>query len=152
MSIYDIVKNIKSRLKGVIKHKDRQEIKIVEDTYEKDNKVIISSMNDLIRTEEKIPVNESPSESIKPEIEDFVDDTRGYSYPPISLLNLPPKKNKNDNSAVIKDTINILEEVFHDFGIEGKTVAANIGPAVTQYEMEIKAGTKVQAPGNPITL
>ena len=30
-----------------------------------------------------------------------------------------------------------------DFGIEGKVSAVNIGPTVTQFELEIKAGTKV---------
>ena len=37
----------------------------------------------------------------------------------------------------------ILVQVLRDFGIEGKVVAAHVGPAVTQYELEIKAGTKV---------
>lgn len=139
MSIYDIVKLIRGKVKGVISHKDKAEIKIVEDNYEKDNKVVISSMSDLIHTEEKPQVKEEEV----PEIEDTIMDTAGYKYPPISLLKVPPKKNNNDNKAVIKDTVSILEEVFHDFGIEGKVVAANVGPAVTQYEMEVKAGTKV---------
>ena len=139
MSIYDIVKTVKNKVKGIVKRKDREEIKIVEENYEKDNKVVISSMSDLIHTEDK----SSSVENNKIEIEDTIIDTKGYNYPPISLLNIPPKKNNNDNKSVIKDTISILEEVFHDFGIEGKIVAANVGPAVTQYEMEVKAGTKV---------
>ncbi|MBE6138557.1 MAG: DNA translocase FtsK [Firmicutes bacterium] len=139
MSIYDIVKSLKNKVSGVIKHKDRQEIKIVEENYEKDNKVIISSMSDLIRTEDK-PAN---IENNKLEIDNTIMDTKGYNYPPISLLKMPQRKNNNDNRATIKDTIHVLEEVFRDFGIEGKIVAANVGPAVTQYEMEVKAGTKV---------
>ena len=139
MSIYDIIKNVKNKVGGVIKHKDRQEIRIAEENYEKDNKVIISSMSDLIHAEDK----PASVENNKPEIENTIVDTKGYNYPPISLLKIPPRKNNNDNKAVIKDTINILEEVFRDFGIEGKIVAANVGPAVTQYEMEMKAGTKV---------
>ena len=139
MSIYDIIKNVKNKVGGVIKHTDRQEIRIAEENYEKDNKVIISSMSDLIHAEDK----PASVENNKPEIENTIVDTKGYNYPPISLLKIPPRKNNNDNKAVIKDTINILEEVFRDFGIEGKIVAANVGPAVTQYEMEMKAGTKV---------
>lgn len=139
MSIYDIVKMIKGKVKSAIKHKDKEEIKIIEDNYEKDNKVVISSVNDLIHTEEKPPV----VEEAKPALEDTVMDTTGYSYPPISLLKIPPKKSNNDNKNAIKDTVGVLEEVFHDFGIEGKIVAANVGPSVTQYEMEVKAGTKV---------
>ena len=56
---------------------------------------------------------------------------------------MPTNKKNDENKAAIKDNVGILEEVFHDFGIEGKVVAANVGPAVTQYEMEVKAGTKV---------
>ena len=139
MSIYDMIRSAKNKLKVVIRKKDKEEIKIVEENYEKDNKVVISSMSDLIHTEDKPVSVESP----KTDFDDTILDTKGYNYPPISLLNVPPKKNNNDNKAVIKDTISILEEVFRDFGIEGKIVAANVGPAVTQYEMEVKAGTKV---------
>ena len=37
----------------------------------------------------------------------------------------------------------ILNQVLTDFGIEGHIVDANIGPTVTQYELDVKAGTKV---------
>ncbi len=139
MSIYDMITKSKNKVKEVIKksHKDKDDVKIVEEAYEKDNRVVISSMDDLLHTEDKVEVKENKG------LEDSTIDTSVYKYPPISLLKTPNNKKNTDNKAIIKETIGIIEEVFHDFGIEGKVVAANVGPSVTQYEMEVKAGTKV---------
>ena len=157
MSIYEMFTKSKNKIKEVIKHnekvKDRADIKIAEDNYEKDNKVVISSMDELIHTSENINNgnNEEKNKDAVPSLDIIEPKTKeavvtinnGYKFPPISLLKLPPRKKNDENKAAIKDNVVILEEVFHDFGIEGKVVAANVGPAVTQYEMEVKAGTKV---------
>ena len=66
-----------------------------------------------------------------------------YVYPPISLLNKIQKNDSKENEMAIKNNIPILIQVLKDFGIEAKVVATHVGPAVTQYELEIKAGTKV---------
>ena len=150
MSIYDMLKAGGNGLKKIVKHnskKDKEEIKSIEDKYENDNKVVVSSVEELIHQSETptvktesapVPdVNEPVPELEEPEV------NQSYKFPPITLLNVAPKKNNNDNKAVIKDTIVSLETVFHDFGIDAKVVAANVGPAVTQYELEVKAGTKV---------
>mgnify|MGYP004650648637 FL=1 len=157
MSIYEMFTKSKNKIKEVIKHnekvKDRADIKIAEDNYEKDNKVVISSMDELIHTNENVNNvnNEEKNKDAVPSLDIIEPKTKeavvtinnGYKFPPISLLKLPPRKKNDENKAAIKDNVVILEEVFHDFGIEGKVVAANVGPAVTQYEMEVKAGTKV---------
>lgn len=150
LSIYDILKGIKTVLSKLVKRgnkKDKEEIKTIEDEYEKDNKVVVSSVEELIHQHEQEPIREeknnsvSASESAPEEEPEIIN--QAYKYPPITLLNHAVKKNNGDNKAVIKDTIVSLETVFHDFGVEAKVVAANVGPAVTQYEMEVKAGTKV---------
>ncbi len=157
MSIYEMFTKSKNKIREVIKHnekvKDRADIKIAEDNYEKDNKVVISSMDELIHTNENVNNvnNEEKNKDAVPSLDIIEPKTKeavvtinnGYKFPPISLLKLPPRKKNDENKATIKDNVVILEEVFHDFGIEGKVVAANVGPAVTQYEMEVKAGTKV---------
>lgn len=157
MSLYEMFTKSKNKIKEVIKHnekvKDRADIKIAEDNYEKDNKVVISSMDELIHTNENVNNvnNEEKNKDGAPSLdiiepktkEEVVTINSGYKFPPISLLKLPPRKKNDENKAAIKDNVGVLEEVFHDFGIEGKVVAANVGPAVTQYEMEVKAGTKV---------
>ena len=66
-----------------------------------------------------------------------------YVYPPISLLNKPTKTDGKENELAIKNNIPVLIQVLSDFGIEAHIVNTHVGPAVTQYELEIKAGTKV---------
>lgn len=66
-----------------------------------------------------------------------------YVYPPISLLNKPVKTTGKDNENAIKNNVPILIQVLKDFGIEAHFVDSHVGPSVTQYELEIKAGTKV---------
>lgn len=155
ITLYDIAKTLKKGVKKTVelknKAKVKEEIKKVEDFFEKDNKpvvstdvqdkegkdnrVIISSVDELIKDEE-----------IKPDFNDEdieILDVKDYSFPPITLLKKNTKNNSKENQELVKNTIPVLQEVFKDFGIDAKVVAVNIGPAVTQYEMEVKAGTKL---------
>ena len=150
ISIYDMLKASGNGLKKIVKHnskKDKEEIKSIEDKYENDNKVVVSSVEELIHQSETptVKTESAPVPDVNkpvPELEE-PEVNQSYKFPPITLLNVAPKKNNTENKAVIKDTIVSLETVFHDFGIDAKVVAANVGPAVTQYELEVKAGTKV---------
>jgi len=146
LSIYDMVKIVKNKTKNIVKHKDTKkdklEISKAEDEYEEPSKVVVSSMNELMHIEDK-KKPEKPVEE-KQEVKEQVDEKPGvYFYPPITLLSKPSKTNTKENETAIKANVPILETVFKDFGIDGKVVAAHVGPAVTQYEIEIKAGTKV---------
>ena len=148
ITIYDVIKSLKKgvekTVKGTInlthKVKDKEHIKKVEVEYDKDDKIIISSMDELINEDNKDLVKEE-IETI--ELDDIKEFNRNYQFPPITLLNKPFKKSNKENQDSIKDTVNILQTVFHDFGVEAKVVTINIGPAVTQYEIEVKAGTKL---------
>lgn len=153
MSIFDIVKKLSNKAKDGL-HKVKEDLhkeKPKKDKKEPDNKIVVSSMDELIHaSDEKEETNEVIKEPVieeKPNMEankllDAIDSI-GYIHPPITLLNKGQKSNDKDNTTLIKNNIPILEQVFHDFNIDAKVVAANIGPAVTQYEMEVKAGTKV---------
>jgi len=144
-SIYDLVKwsgdKVKSKLhlkKGL---KDEKEVEAAASNYEKDNKIVISSVDELMKHEEKV------DEIVTPVVEEDINNDEPinlvYHYPPLNLLKKPPKINTEANQVTIKDNVKILETVFHDFEIDGKVVSVHIGPAVTQYEMELKAGTKL---------
>ena len=144
MSIVDAVKAIASKIKiQRIKEKekkDKKEIKAIEEHYENDNKKVISSVDDLIqKTPEETPVAEI-KEEVK-EVEEM--DTKGYVYPSINLLNKPSKNKNLESKETINHNVDVLHQVFKDFGLEGRVVAINPGPAVTQYEMEIKSGTRL---------
>lgn len=94
-------------------------------------KVVISNINDLTK------VNMGEEETNKPVI------TGEYNLPPITLLNVPKKVNTKANEENISSNIKLLEQVLSDFDITGRVVAAHVGPTVTQYELEVKSGTKV---------
>lgn len=158
MSIIDIVNSAKENAKKAVqsgkKHdkmkKDEVEIKTIEDNYERettipnektDGKIVISSMEELKTHPEK--VEENPMEGVVVTSSLEPDENKNYTYPPIRLLKPASKGSSKENQLAVKETVPILGEVFKDFGIDGKVVKANIGPSVTQYEMEIKAGTKV---------
>jgi len=121
--------------------KDKEEIKAAEEEYENGPKIVKSL--DEIKHEVKNEVYEqSEVKEIKPIIEEM--DTTGYIYPPITLLKKGAKGKDNTNDTYAKSNIPVLEQVFKDFGIDGaKVVTYHCGPAVTQYELEIKSGTKV---------
>lgn len=151
ISIADSIKYMLDKTKETLKNgkelrkKDKEEIKKVEEEYEQEanNKVVISSVDELIHAKEEKP-QETPQEKLQVNQETGeVIENKGYTYPPLTLLSPPPKRNNKANEAVIKDNITSLVQVLSDFGITGKVVAAHIGPTVTQYELEIKAGTKV---------
>jgi len=64
-----------------------------------------------------------------------------WEYPPLSLLSDVPghKAERGD----IKKTASIIEKTLQSFGVEARVVEVNLGPAVTQYALEIALGTKV---------
>ena len=66
-----------------------------------------------------------------------------YQLPPINLLKTIKSASNKENEVKAKANIADLEKVLKDFDITGKIVQVNIGPTVTQFELEIKAGTKV---------
>ncbi len=146
VSIYDVCKWIKNKFKTFVvnnkiklNEKQIEDAKKKEEKFEEKNKVVISSVEELISANDE--KEEKPKENPK---EPLVDSTKGYVYPPLNLLAKPSKIKTNNNDAnLINENSNILKTVLADFGIDGKVVAANVGPSVTQYEMEIKAGTKM---------
>ena len=120
------------------KKKDKDEALKEEDSNdekedEEDKRVVISNINDLSHV--------SVLEKEEEKEEDIV--SGEYKLPPISLLNIPKKVNTKANEEKISSNITLLEQVLTDFDIHGKVVAAHVGPTVTQYELELKSGTKV---------
>lgn len=112
------------------KENDEDEESDVEEEP-KDKRVVISSVNDLTHT--TVEEQEDNAPTINGE----------YKLPPISLLDVPKKVNTKANEYNINANIKLLEQVLTDFDIIGKVVAAHVGPTVTEYELEIKSGTKV---------
>ena len=118
---------------------------------EEDERIHISSTKDIEKVSEKeaivdreIPIKTS-SDVSTPKVEEVEKPTINLNYklPPISLLKLSKGNNDKENVESVKQNIATLERVLGDFEIPGKIKECHIGPSVTQYELELKAGTKV---------
>ncbi len=146
-SFIDVFKVLIARarkMKKSSREQDQAEIEAADDEYEEDNKIVVSSVDEIINNSNtKSDKNAKNDAKHEEDLSDIEIVGAGYMFPPINLLKRPTNKNNHENQAEVKENVVILEQVFADFGVEGKVVAINIGPAVTQYEMEIKAGTKV---------
>lgn len=156
VSIYDMINASKNKVSNALKreHKTKEkQLKIEipdedDDDYEEepkkeDHKVVISSFDELKQPEPKEQVEVVDKDDIEIIMPDDYEENKEYKLPTIDLLNKPKKKNLSVNKSKINETADILKNVFKDFGIDGHVVTAHVGPAVTQYEMEIKAGTKL---------
>ena len=164
ISIYDAVKGTKNKMHSIaetlqntpslIKHSDEDDDD-VEVTDVADNNEHIDDHRTVIRRDEihnkpEITTMDSIEENIEQEVktdvvidEDHGGENKTWEYPPLHLLNKASKGSNKENQEQIKNNIPILVQVLKDFGIEGKVVSAHVGPSVTQYELEIKAGTRV---------
>jgi len=111
-----------------------------EQFKEKDNKIVITSIDELksINTE---PVIKQESFDVDTKEEDV--DTSNYRLPKFDLLTPTPKNKTNSEEAFIRSNQETLERVLNDFEIKGKVVEIHIGPAVTEYEITVPNGTKV---------
>ena len=151
ISIADVLKKIVDSSKKMLPHHTSKEesplvtgnheVKINDNADNKDDgKVVISNLNDLKKAK-IVDTNQEEEEPVE-KIENVVKPNENYKLPPLSLLD-EPKKTKNNNQANIESNIQKLEEVLREFGIIGHVVEVTVGPAITQYELELKPGTKL---------
>ena len=64
-----------------------------------------------------------------------------WKYPPLSLLS--DKVGSPAERGDVKKSASIIEKTLDSFGISARVAEVNGGPAVTQYALEISAGTKI---------
>ena len=110
---------------------------VMEDEKEVDKRVVITSVEDL--EPKKSDTTEQPHKIEIPS----GDANEVYIKPPIDLLDLNKNKSKANSTEVISQNTKTLERVFTDFGMNARVVEVHVGPAVTQYEMNLERGTKV---------
>ena len=157
-SIYDLLNKIKDKTKekmhdikekhnSNLEHKKekKEEVSVnnsVNDTKE-DTGVVIANASDITHEkevkeeEDDIPINHNLEEKETNVV------NKNYRLPPIGILKTVKNVNNKDNELYAKEAIQKLEETLKVFEITGKVVQVNIGPSVTQYELELKTGTKV---------
>ena len=157
-SIYDLLNEIKNKTKekmhdikekhnSNLEHKKekKEEVSVnnsVNDTKENTG-VVIANASDITHEkevkeeEDDIPINHNIEEKETNVV------NKNYRLPPLGILKTVKNVNNKDNELYAKEAIQKLEETLKVFEITGKVVQVNIGPSVTQYELELKTGTKV---------
>lgn len=145
-SLIDLIKKIKV---PKIKKKEHKEKENADTT---DSRIILPTVDKTPDKEEKdlpvepdIPIKTaSASVMVKEDTEEEKTVINvNYKLPPLTLLKLSKGNNDKENIEAVKQNITTLEKVLADFEIPGKIKECHIGPSVTQYELELKAGTKV---------
>lgn len=151
-SVMDLLKKIK-----LPKFEKKEKVKKEEDDEEEeeesndtvDKRIFVSSSKDIDKVndveEDDIPIKNMASEinDVKDEDGEEVHINPNYKLPPLTLLKLAKSTNDKENVEAVKQNITTLEKVLLDFEIPGKIKECHIGPSVTQYELELQAGTKV---------
>jgi len=163
--IKDIIDKFKKLLSDVFSHEDEEEEKIISktkeqvkmNTIEEDEETIVKKP-EVVKVEEPtkevpqdddVPIANNPPKILAAQQEEIKDEViinsinENYQLPSISLLKTTKSVSNKENENQAKLNIENLEKVLKDFDITGKIVQVNIGPTVTQYELELKAGTKV---------
>ena len=108
-----------------------------EPIKKKEEKIVITSMEEL----KQKPIEQESLESKNKHVE--TEEDLSYRLPKFSEIFDPLKKKKINSTEFTKSNKEILERVLRDFGINAKVVEIHIGPAVTEYELTVPAGTKV---------
>ena len=66
-----------------------------------------------------------------------------YKLPPMELLAEPEYSFASVQEKVVKSKASLLEKLLGEFNVNAKVVAADTGPVVTMFELELGAGVKV---------
>lgn len=145
---------------------NKVDVSNTDDKETVDNRVVISSIEELtMKKEDKEEKEEKVEEvvdldiPIKKVIGDLKEDNDkektveqnketvitniNYKLPSMSLLKSVKNISGKENEINAKENIKKLDDILSVFEISGKIVRVNIGPTVTQYELDLKAGTKV---------
>ena len=101
-----------------------------------DGKTVIASMEELKQH------SDAPQNQENIEVKEPVRINNAYKLPPVDILDKIKDKKVNSDDFTRSNKM-ILERTLADFGIAGKVVDLHVGPAVTQYEVAIPAGTKL---------
>ena len=117
---------------------DEEEYEYEEDKeYETDDKVVITSAEELKNSVVTETVSNEENQNLQVQV------NNNYRLPSLDLLDNPKKSGKVNSNDFIRSNKMVLERVLNDFGIKGTVVEIHVGPSVTQYEVSVPHGTKL---------
>lgn len=66
-----------------------------------------------------------------------------YELPPLSLLNDPEPFPVADHEQKLREVAVLLEKAFLDYGVNVRVVGIHTGPVITQYEIALETGLRL---------
>jgi len=66
-----------------------------------------------------------------------------YELPPLTLLEDPEPNAHQETEEVLRERAALLEKTFLDFGLRVRVVGIHTGPVITQYEVALETGLRV---------
>ena len=95
------------------------------------------------RKKKKLQVVKAAAAEEKPSMEYVPMEYDDYTLPPLDLLEEPEYGYAVVQEKVVKEKAASLEKLLGEFNIEAEVVAAETGPVITMFELDIAAGVKV---------
>lgn len=147
-SIIDFIKDNVSKISKREPKEDNNETQTPDDAKLPfdDKKPIIHNSNEQVKITtidelKKKTVEEPHQEEQEPKEKNQI--SSDYRLPTLDILTKPKTVDNSSDNAQVDDNVKALEKVLKDFGIIAKVVEVHIGPAVSQYELEVASGTRV---------
>src|SRR3990167_5976811 len=85
--------------------------------------------------------HEKKEEFVHQPVSNDAGETKVWKYPSLSLLS--DDGTGSADRGDIKGNASVIEKTLESFGITARVVEVNLGPAVTQYAIEVALGTKL---------
>jgi S-DNA-T family DNA segregation ATPase FtsK/SpoIIIE len=111
------------------------------DLRKKELKVSGGSVSDTQKKLALQPISQSQAPLAPKLVSNVPGEDKVWKYPPISIFS-DTKTGKADRGD-IKENAAVIEQTLESFGITARVVEVNLGPAVTQYALEVALGTKL---------
>lgn len=156
VSLLDLYNKIKPHIVNAfnrddedLENEEEDEVSVNDGSNDDIETSVVSEPVKVESIDEDVPIVRKPPKIVSNTVEEVPNEvvinatSENYQLPSINLLNVVKNVSNKANEVKAKESISELEKVLSDFDITGKVVQVNIGPTVTQFELEIKAGTKV---------
>lgn len=140
--VYKILKEF-FRQAGVYIHGDKSQIKVGGATLPRGQmKVSGGNLSTNINTKQAASASTPPKEPLEQKlVSNIPGEETVWRYPTIDLLG--DSDGGHAERGDIKGNAATIEKTLESFGITANVVEVNLGPAVTQYAIEVALGTKL---------
>ncbi len=108
-----------------------------EKNFEK-SQIKLSGIDDRKKVSKEVPKEVAMADTL---VQNVAGQSRVWRYPPLNLLS--EKGGSAADRGDVKKNASLIERTLDSFGIQARVAEVNGGPAVTQYALDLAAGTKI---------